>query len=184
MMTSVFYDLPGLRWLMIHVVHAIRVQSSTYRREAPELQEAIAALDQGQCVVIFPEGMLRRRSDWNLRQFGQGVWHILHARPQTPVVVCWIEGGWGSYMSYFNGPPLVNKRPDCWRRIDIAISDLQVLADEVLADDRTTRSQLMQDCLQARRFLGLPPPAAIEPGAKEPALAGEEADETTGDDKH
>ena len=52
-----------------------------------------------------------------LSQFGQGVWHILHERPDTPVVVCWIEGGWGCYFSYYNGPPTVNKRFDWWRRI-------------------------------------------------------------------
>jgi 1-acyl-sn-glycerol-3-phosphate acyltransferase len=157
MMTSVFFDLPGLRWLMTHVVHAIRVQASTFRRDAPELREAIAALDRGECVVIFPEGMLRRRPDLNLRQFGQGVWHILNARPPTPVLVCWIEGGWGSYMSYFNGPPLVNKKPDFWRRIDIGIAEPLVLEAGLLADDRTTRSYLMRVCLEARRFLGLEP---------------------------
>jgi 1-acyl-sn-glycerol-3-phosphate acyltransferase len=157
MMTSIFYDLPVMRWLMVHVVHAIRVQHSTYRREAPELQEAIAALDRGACVLVFPEGMLRRRADLVLRQFGQGVWHILRDRPHTPVVVCWIEGGWGSYMSYCGGPPLVNKRPDWWRRIRIAVTAPQVLDPVVLADDRTTRSHLMEVCLDARRFLGLEP---------------------------
>ena len=33
MMTSVFYDLPGMRFLMRHVAGAIRVQASTFRRE-------------------------------------------------------------------------------------------------------------------------------------------------------
>src|SRR5205807_6869638 len=47
MMTSVFYDLPVMRWLMVHVAQAIRVQASTYRREAPELEIAIAELDRG-----------------------------------------------------------------------------------------------------------------------------------------
>jgi 1-acyl-sn-glycerol-3-phosphate acyltransferase len=171
MMTSLFYDLPVLRFLMVHVVHAIRVQNSTYRREAPELQEAIAALDRGECVVIFPEGMLRRRADLALRQFGQGAWHILRERPATPVVVCWIEGGWGSYMSYCGGPPLVNKRPDWWRRIDIAVRAPQLVDADLLADDRVTRAHLMQACLGARDLLGLAPLAAKATPEAEPALA-------------
>jgi 1-acyl-sn-glycerol-3-phosphate acyltransferase len=157
MMTSLFYDLPVLRWVMVHWVHAIRVESSTYRREAPELQEAIAALDRGECIAIFPEGMLRRRDDLYLRRFGQGIWHILRERPNTPVVTCWIEGGWGSYMSYKGGPPLANKRMDWWRKIDIGINDPQILEPETLADHWKTRVHLMRACLDARRHLGLAP---------------------------
>jgi 1-acyl-sn-glycerol-3-phosphate acyltransferase len=170
MMTSVFFDLPVLHWLMTRVVHAIRVQASTYRREAPELKEAVAALDRGECVVMFPEGMLRRRADQPLRQFGQGVWHILAERPTTPVVVCWIEGGWGSYMSYAGGPPLVNKRPDWWRRIAIAVAAPEILAPELLTNDRVTRTHLMKACLAARRYLGLEPLTADVP-----ALQADEA---------
>src|SRR5206468_138855 len=51
MMTSVFYDRPVLRWLMVYVVQAIRVQASGFRREVPELQEGVAALDRGECLV-------------------------------------------------------------------------------------------------------------------------------------
>jgi hypothetical protein len=75
LMTSLFYDLPGLHWLMVHLVHAIRVPAVTYRREAPELRDAIALLDRGESVLIFPEGSLRRRESVILRRFGQGVWH-------------------------------------------------------------------------------------------------------------
>jgi 1-acyl-sn-glycerol-3-phosphate acyltransferase len=165
MMTSLFYDLPGLRWLMRYVVEAIRVQHSRFRREAPELQEAIAALDRGQCVIIFPEGSMRRKADKPLRQFGQGVWRILKERPQTPVVVCWIEGGWGSYFSYYNGPPTKNKRIDFWRRIDVAVGPVQTVDPVLLQDQRATRGFLMAVCLETRRYLGLTEIAAesIEP---------------------
>jgi 1-acyl-sn-glycerol-3-phosphate acyltransferase len=155
MMTSLFYDLPVLSFLMRHVVQAIRVQAANYRREVPELDEAIAALDRGLCVVVFPEGSMRRKEAVELRQFGQGVWHILRARPQTPVVVCWIEGGWGSYCSYRHGPPTKNKRLDFWRRIDIAVNEPLLLDAALLEDQRATRSYLMQQCLEARRLLGL-----------------------------
>ena len=123
---------------------SIRVQTATFRREAPELDEAIAALDRGQCVVIFPEGRLRRTPELRVRPFGRGVWHILHERPQTPVVVCWIEGGWGSFFSYAGGPPTKNKRLDWWRSIDVAISEPQILGPELLDDVRGTRDHLRE----------------------------------------
>jgi 1-acyl-sn-glycerol-3-phosphate acyltransferase len=157
MMTSVFYDLPILRWLMINVVQAIRVQAATFRREVPELDEAWAVLDRGQCLVVFPEGMLRRKEDLPLRHFAQGVWRILRDRPDTPVVVMWIEGGWGSFFSYRWGAPCKNKPMDRWRRIDIAVTEPVVLDPAVLADRRATRHYLMQRCLGARRHLGLEP---------------------------
>ena len=56
MMTSRFFDLPILRWLMINVVGAIRVEEARLRREVPELHEAIATLDQGEVVCSFLRG--------------------------------------------------------------------------------------------------------------------------------
>jgi 1-acyl-sn-glycerol-3-phosphate acyltransferase len=158
MMTSAFYDKPGITWAMRHMIQAIRVPVATFRRDAPELKEAVEVLRDGGCVLIFPEAILRRREDRWLRRFGQGVWHILQDLPQTPVVVCWIEGGWGSWASYYNGKPFQNKRPDWWRHIDIAVEEPQVLPPEVLAEQWTTRHYLMRRCVECRRYLGLPVP--------------------------
>jgi 1-acyl-sn-glycerol-3-phosphate acyltransferase len=169
MMTSIFYDKPILRWLMVRVVHAIRVEASEFRREAPELQEAISALDRGECVVVFPEGRMRRRDNQLLHRFGQGIWHILRERPTTPVIPCWIEGGWGSYFSYCNGPPTTNKRFDLWRRIDVAISQPEIIQAAVLADHLATRLHLMQACLESRRHLGLESRPAPDPTPEIPA---------------
>jgi 1-acyl-sn-glycerol-3-phosphate acyltransferase len=170
MMTSVYYDIPGLYWLMKYVAGAIRVPAGGFRRMAPELDEAGAVLDRGGCVLIFPEGWLKRDEEPLLRYFGQGIWHILRRRPDTPVVVCWIEGGWGSYTSYRSGPPMKNKPIDCWRRIEIAVRPPEVIDPSILADQRATRDYLMARCLEARALLGLPPP---EPGTPmdESALA-------------
>jgi 1-acyl-sn-glycerol-3-phosphate acyltransferase len=158
MLTSTFFDLPVLRWVLTHLAETIRVEQSSFRREVPELQRAIAVLDRGDCVLIFPEGALRKKEENLLKQFGQGVWHILSERPQVPVVVCWIEGGWGSYFSYFNGRPTKNKRFDFWRRIRVAVRAPQVVPAEILADHRSTRQYLMKECLEARRILGLEVP--------------------------
>jgi 1-acyl-sn-glycerol-3-phosphate acyltransferase len=158
MMTSRFFDLPGIRWLMETVVQAVRVQVTRVRREVPELQEAVAVLRQGGCLLIFPEGRLRREAGQMLQPFGQGVWHLLKELPQTPVVVMWMEGGWGSYLSYDEGPPGRNKRPDWGRRIDVALAAPRVLPAEVLADQRGTRRFLERACLECRAYLGLPVP--------------------------
>ncbi|HJT75950.1 MAG TPA: lysophospholipid acyltransferase family protein, partial [Gemmataceae bacterium] len=158
LMISSFYDKPVLHWLMARVVRAIRVLDSPYRREAPELREAVAVLDRGGCVLIFPEGVLRRKDEVPLRPFGQGVWRILRERPATPVVVCWIEGGWGSLTSHFEGPPLTHKPLDWLRPIDIAVEPPRVLDPALLADPHAARRWLYQACLDAGRHLGLTPP--------------------------
>lgn len=157
MMTSAFFDLKGIRWIMVHLVRAIRVEASTFRREVPELDEAIRRLDEGRCVVIFPEGGMRRKEEMPLRHFGQGVWRILRARPQTPVVVCWIEGNWGSYFSYKDGPPTKNKKFDLRRRIDIVLGEPHTLPAEALDEHQATRGRLMRECLSLRQVLGLAP---------------------------
>jgi 1-acyl-sn-glycerol-3-phosphate acyltransferase len=176
MLTSVFFDKPFLRFLGTYVVPTIRVESSRFRREAPELNDAIAALDRGEAVLIFPEGRMRRSLEQPLHQFGRGVWHILKERPKTPVVVCWIEGGWGSFASYTNGPPGKNKPVDRWWPIDVAVSEPQTLDAAMLADHRATRSYLMQRCAETRRYLGLEP-LTLKEEASEPA---EEDDKVTG----
>ena len=156
MMTARFYDQPVIRRLMVSF-GVIRVPEKAMKKDAPEIREAIAALDRGECVVIFPEGYLRRSEERVLRRFGQGVWQILQAKPETPVYACWIEGGWGSYMSYFNGPPTKNKKKDVRRPIGVGISSPITVPPELLADHLSTRIYLMNLVLAARSHLGLPP---------------------------
>lgn len=177
MMTSDFYDAPGVHFIFRHVFEAIRVQASVYRREAPEIADAVRHLDRGHAVALWPEGWLRRRPEPSLRMFGQGVWHILRERPDTPVVVCWVEGGYGSFTSYFKGRPTKNKRPDFWRRIDVAVAEPQVLPADVLADTRATRIYLMRECLKARGLLGLEVPPLSDLGEDEEEKKPQRADE-------
>jgi 1-acyl-sn-glycerol-3-phosphate acyltransferase len=153
LMTSLFFDKPGVRWLMTHVIPAIRLSASHYRRAAPELNEAVAALDRGECLLIFPEGWLRRRDDVLLRRFSRGIVLILRQRPATPVVPCWVEGGWGSYTSFAGGPPTAHKRPDWRRRVEVVVAEPRTLDPDALADLRTARGRLMADCLELRRHV-------------------------------
>jgi 1-acyl-sn-glycerol-3-phosphate acyltransferase len=162
MMTARFYDRWFLRPLMVYTFGVIRVPEGSLRREAPEIQDAIAALDAGKCLVIFPEGFLRRKEEQPLRRFGRGVWEILKARPNTPVLACWIEGGWGSWASYWNGPPTKNKKPDFRRLIRIGVAAPTTVPPEVLGHHLQTRIMLMNRVLAARTHLGLPALPAVE----------------------
>ena len=166
LMTSQFFDMPVLGWLMKGLNAAIRVEDTgKIRREIPELDAAIDLLDRGGTLLIFPEGQMRKKEELPLRRFGQGIWRILCKRPQIPVYACWIDGGWGSYFSYWNGKPTKNKRMDLWRAVDIGVSDSILLDAETLASARQTRKQLMAACLEARRWLGREP---LTLGAVEP----------------
>ncbi|MDB5308121.1 MAG: 2-acyl-glycerophospho-ethanolamine acyltransferase [Gemmataceae bacterium] len=156
MMTSRFYDLPVMRWLMRRVFRTIRVPDQVIKQDAPEIREAVAALDRGECVVIFPEGYLRRSEEKPLKRFGRGVWQILTARPETPVFTCWIEGGWGSYCSYFDGKPTKNKKPDRRRRIGIGVPAPVTVDPVTLEHHLRTRLFLMNRVAEARKLLGLP----------------------------
>ncbi|HEV3384979.1 MAG TPA: lysophospholipid acyltransferase family protein, partial [Gemmata sp.] len=142
MMTGRFYNLPILRRLMI-AFGVIQVSEKVIKKDAPEIREAIAALDRGECLVIFPEGYLRRTEEQLLRRFGQGIWQILQARPNTPIYACWIEGGWGSYTSYLNGLPTKNKKVDIRRPLGIGVSPAATVPQEILTDHMQTRFYLM-----------------------------------------
>jgi 1-acyl-sn-glycerol-3-phosphate acyltransferase len=162
MMTARFYDLPVLRFLMRHF-GVIRVPEQTLKKEAPELKEAIAALDRGECLVIFPEGYLRRRDECPLRRFGRGVWLILRERPHVPVFACWIQGNWGSFTSYWQGPPTQNKRLDWRRPIALGITGPHYAPTSILLDHWQTRYYLMNLVCAARNLLDLPPLPPITP---------------------
>ena len=157
MMTSKFYDLPVISFLMRRVIGTIRVPDSAYRREAPELKDAVRALDRGEALIVFPEGFLRRKEEVPLRRFGRGVWQILRDRPDTQIFACWIEGNWGSYTSFKGGPPTKKKRPDFWRRIRIGMRGPFRLDAATLADHMATRTALMREVANAREPLGLEP---------------------------
>jgi len=161
-MISNFYNVKLLKPLLRYVFRVIVVQDKTVRREAPEIADAISALDRGECVVIFPEGYLRRKEEVPLRRFGQGIWHILRARPKTPVLACWIEGSWGSYCSFAGGPPTKNKKLDRRRPIGIGLSSPIVMSTELLQEQMQTRIFLMNHLLAARAHLGLPALPAVE----------------------
>jgi 1-acyl-sn-glycerol-3-phosphate acyltransferase len=161
MMTARFYNLPVMRRLMI-AFGVIQVSEKAIKKDTPEIREAIAAIDRGECLVIFPEGYLRRTEEQPLRRFGQGIWQILQARPNTPIFACWIEGGWGSYTSYRNGLPTKNKKLDFRRPLGVGISTPATIPSELLTEHMSARLYLMNLVGAARKNLGLSPLPAFE----------------------
>jgi 1-acyl-sn-glycerol-3-phosphate acyltransferase len=148
-----YFKKPGLHFYMKHIINAIPSGVGTVRRETPELDEAVRRLDRGEGVLVFPEGWVRRKEDEPVRRFAQGIWRILRDRPATPVVACWIEGGWGSWSSFQGGPPFKGKRLDIRRHIDVAVSVPVVLDAETLADQHKTRELLREMVIDTKKHL-------------------------------
>jgi hypothetical protein len=73
------------------------------------------------------------------------------------VIACWIEGAWGSFCSYYNGPPTKNKRIDIRKPIGVGISSPRRVSAGLLAEHLRTRIFLMNLVSDARRHLGLEP---------------------------
>lgn len=158
MMTARFFDVPIVGWVVRVLGGGIKVADTGFRREAPEIREVLTRLRRGEIVMIFPEGRLRRTKEMLLRRFGQGIYQILREMPHVPVIVCWIEGGWGSYTSFAGGPPTQGKKLDCRRLIRIGVSEPEIVPPELLEDGLRTRRYLMQACFKARKHIGLDVP--------------------------
>jgi hypothetical protein len=54
----------------------------------------------------------------------------------------------------------VNKRLDWWRTIRVGMAAPRLMDQSFLEDQRASRAFLMQACLDARQYLGLPPVVA------------------------
>jgi 1-acyl-sn-glycerol-3-phosphate acyltransferase len=172
MMTSTFYDLPVISFLMRDVVGAIRVPAVSHRKDAPELREAARLLEDSRCVLVFPEGTLRKVPEPVMRRFGRGVVKLLAEHPHTWVVPAWIEGAWGSYFSEAGGRPMTGKPMDFWRSIRIGIGEPRRMDPELLANHLKARVALQQAVYDCRGILGLDVPTAppvFENQADDPA---------------
>ena len=152
MMYGDYFKKFGLHFYMKHIINAIPSGLGTVRREAPELAEAVCRLDRGEGILIFRRAGCGERKRTRFAG-SQGAWRILCDRPATPVVACWIEGGWGSWSSFWNGPPFKGKRIDIRRPINIGVSAPVVLDKETLADQHRTRALLREMVIDARNHL-------------------------------
>ncbi|MBU6295726.1 MAG: 1-acyl-sn-glycerol-3-phosphate acyltransferase, partial [Planctomycetes bacterium] len=153
-------------------VGAIRVPAISRRKDAPELLEAARLLEQSKCVLVFPEGTLRKCPEPVMRRFGRGIVKLLAEHPRTWVVPVWIEGAWGSYFSEAGGRPMTGKPMDFWRPIRIGIGEPRRIDPALLENHLKARAALQQAVYDCRGILGLDvplAPAVFENQAEDPA---------------
>ncbi len=97
----VYFNLPILKTLFKHA----RLIPVATKKENPEVLEQsfgkmFDALENGECLGLFPEGFLTR--DGKLRKFQPGIKKIVD-QTKTEVIPVVINGAWGSFFSH-EGP--------------------------------------------------------------------------------
>lgn len=100
-MFHTFFDMPVLGWLF-REVNTIPIAP---RKDNPELLEAAydeiaKALEDGELIAIFPEGLVS--FDGKLNVFKSGVEQIIERTP-VPVIPMALDGMWGSFFSRKHG---------------------------------------------------------------------------------
>lgn len=103
LMDKPIYESPWLNWFF-RMAGAIPVASE--RRDPKGMRRALdlvsKALQNGEVVMLFPEGRLTR--DGHMNEFRRGIDLILKRDP-VPVVPAALSGLWGSWSSRYNGVP-------------------------------------------------------------------------------
>ena len=90
-------------WRVIGKVMSGAGQLPVYRaseQAADSLRAATAALDDGQCVIIYPEGTITRNADYTPMTAKTGVARLALACPDVPVVPI---GQWGAQRTLSRG---------------------------------------------------------------------------------
>ncbi|WP_106479020.1 MFS transporter [Phytohalomonas tamaricis] len=103
LMDKPIYDSPWMNWFF-RMAGAIPVNSE--RRDPVGMRRALdqvgQALENGEVVMIFPEGRLTR--DGEVNEFRRGIEMVLQRNP-VPVVPAALSGLWGSWTSRRDGKP-------------------------------------------------------------------------------
>jgi 1-acyl-sn-glycerol-3-phosphate acyltransferase len=139
-MDQPIFESPWLKW-WFQLVGAIPVESE--RRNPGSLRRALdevsQALQNGEVVMVFPEGRLT--PDGDIHTFRRGVETIL-ARDAVPVIPVGLAGLWGSWTSNHGGPAL-KKWPKRFRaRVSLHFGPP--------VDPRTTQEVALRRYLEAR----------------------------------
>lgn len=79
-----------LKWLAVDLIGILPIERVTGRGGVDPLAQALAALDAGDILIIFPEGS---RGEPEMRQaFKRGVGHIARRRPEIAVLPVFLRG--------------------------------------------------------------------------------------------
>ncbi|MBD9483308.1 1-acyl-sn-glycerol-3-phosphate acyltransferase [Pseudomonas sp. PDM14] len=85
-----YWQKGGLRSFLINdVFNGVLVDRDRSNPEHNPLQPMLDALEQGDSLIIFPEGT-RNLSDEPLLPFKSGIFHLANAAPQVELVPVWI----------------------------------------------------------------------------------------------
>jgi 1-acyl-sn-glycerol-3-phosphate acyltransferase len=77
------------RFIGRQVFDAVLIERRPEERTEDPVAQIIAALDDGQSVILFPEGT-RNPGPEPLLPFKSGLWHIARQRPAVECIPCWI----------------------------------------------------------------------------------------------
>lgn len=78
------------RFVAETLLGAVLIERHRETRKGDPLAEMIAVLDQGQSLILFPEGM-RNMTEEPLLAFKSGLYNLALARPDVELVPCWLE---------------------------------------------------------------------------------------------
>ncbi|MBK1718653.1 lysophospholipid acyltransferase family protein [Thiocystis violacea] len=87
---SDYWDRPGLRrWLALRVLRALPVDRSDGCGKREALRRLIEALDQGDSLILFPEGT--RGDGAAIGELRSGLYHVARERPEAALVPVFLE---------------------------------------------------------------------------------------------
>lgn len=81
---------PIRRFVADHLLRTVLVERNWVERSQDPISTMLAALDQGQSLILFPEGT-RNMTDERLLRFKSGLFNLVAARPDIELIPCWIE---------------------------------------------------------------------------------------------
>jgi len=136
-----FYELPVVKWIF-KGLNSIPIGNRNQRPELiDEAFDTVAqALENGELVVIFPEGGITR--DGEMKAFQTGVDKILKRTP-VPVIPLALRGMWGTWMSRHKGSAMKGL-PTSFRK------RLTVVAGPAVPPEEASRSMLRKKVLELR----------------------------------
>jgi 1-acyl-sn-glycerol-3-phosphate acyltransferase len=85
-----FMRNPLLAWFASHIIGIIPLQRTVRARDGDPLAGSIAALEQGEILILFPEGS--RGKPEQLSSFRTGIAHMAKRVPEVPVVPVFLHG--------------------------------------------------------------------------------------------